>query len=75
MKNILKPVLIYLPLDLIEIVDQVSTASSVSRSEQVRRSLRRDTDFIMQHELDCEANHAKVIHSDYEAWRQANTAS
>lgn len=72
MKTISKPVLIYMPLDLIEQVDQISSKASLSRSEQVRQSLRRDLDFIVQHESIRDASHAQNVRTEYLTWRRSN---
>jgi metal-responsive CopG/Arc/MetJ family transcriptional regulator len=46
-----KPILINIPLTLLERLDHAATNLNLSRSELLRRSLRRDLIFITDHEL------------------------
>jgi len=46
-----KPILINIPLTLLERLDHAATNLNLSRSEPLRRSLRRDLTFIIDHEL------------------------
>jgi metal-responsive CopG/Arc/MetJ family transcriptional regulator len=46
-----KPILINIPLTLLERLDHAAANLNLSRSELLRRSLRRDLIFITDHEL------------------------
>jgi metal-responsive CopG/Arc/MetJ family transcriptional regulator len=46
-----KPILINIPLTLLERLDHAAANLNLSRSELLRRSLRRDLTFIIDHEL------------------------
>jgi metal-responsive CopG/Arc/MetJ family transcriptional regulator len=53
-----KPVLINLPVTLLQQLDRAAARLELSRSELVRRSLQRDLKFVVKHELE-EATKAK----------------
>jgi len=51
MKTHHKPVLINIPIGLLQELDEAAERLDLSRSELVRRSLHRDLKFVVKHEV------------------------
>lgn len=65
-----KPVLINIPINLLQQLDKAAEHLDLSRSELVRRSLHRDVKFVLKHEVD-QASKAKAkVAALYASWTQ-----
>ena len=70
MKTHHKPVLINIPIGLLQELDEAAERLDLSRSELVRRSLHRDIKFVLKHEVaDASKSKAKT-NALYASWTQ-----
>ena len=67
-----KPVLIYFPFELLTQMDAAAEKLAVSRSELARRCIRRDLDFLIQHEVSLMARFDEEVQADHNAWIKRN---
>ena len=70
MKSNHKPILINIPIELLHELDKAAQRLDLSRSELVRRSLHRDLQFVIKHQVE-EASRAKAkTAARYASWTQ-----
>ena len=63
-----RPILLNVPLRLLQRLDVASKALSVSRSELIRNSLARDLDFVLGHEVPRLAKARENAAGAYASW-------
>ena len=63
-----RPILLNVPLRLLQRLDVASKALSVTRSELIRRSLTRDLDFVLEHEVPRFAKAREDAGGAYSRW-------
>jgi hypothetical protein len=70
MKSESKPVIFYLPVELIGQIETASDALGISRSAVVRNSLSRDLEFVLEYAI-AEVNDGRDQHrKNYLSWRE-----
>ena len=63
-----KPILLNVPLGLLQRLNEASAAMSLNRSALIRRSLSRDLDFILRYEISRRAKGNEATARDYGRW-------
>jgi len=63
-----KPILINVPISLLEQLDEAADCLDLSRSELVRRSLHRDLKFVMKHEVEEVVRAREKAETIYSSW-------
>ena len=63
-----KPILLNVPLGLLQRLNEASAAMRISRSELIRRSLSRDLEFVIRYEISRLAKATEESASDYFRW-------
>ena len=66
-------VLINLPIGLLKRLDEAATAMEVSRSEVIRRALKRDVEFVLKEEVPFILAAREQIMMDYRRWLSYNS--
>lgn len=61
-------VLIQFPRALLKALDEASIALDMCRSDIIRRSLARDLEYVMSHEVPCALRHKKEAADRYPEW-------
>ena len=64
-----KPVLYYIPFDLLDQIEDAATQLGLSKSEVVRRCIRRELEFVQKHEIHSTENFYQTLRRENEEWR------
>lgn len=63
-----KPILLRLPSPLVDRLDEAREALHFSRTELIVRSIRRDLDYIVDHEVEKARSFRQGLDSAYKNW-------
>ena len=63
-----RAILLNVPTDLLERLNEASTAMDVSRSEFIRRALTRDVEFVLEHEVFLVSRAKEQTKLDFTQW-------
>jgi Ribbon-helix-helix protein, copG family len=63
-----RAVLISLPLSLIAQLDEAARAFNMPRTDVIRRSLMRDVDYMVRHEVEAALQHLQEREKRYAEW-------
>jgi metal-responsive CopG/Arc/MetJ family transcriptional regulator len=63
-----KAILINVPVDLLQRLNEASAALTLSRSELIRRALTRDIEFVFEHEIPGVSKAKEANTAEYGKW-------
>ena len=66
-------ILINLPISLLRRLDEAAAAMEVSRSEVIRRGLKRDVEFVLKEEVPSILAAREKVMIDYRRWLSYNS--
>lgn len=61
-------ILLNVPIELLKRLTKAAAAMEISRSELIRRALRRDVEFVLREEIPCLLASKEKTMADYSRW-------
>lgn len=65
------PILLRMPIPILTKLDEAAKTLNMSRSDVIRRSLARDLEFIVAHEIERMKEHQRQTEAAYLRWADA----